>query len=376
MNKWLKKIMVVAMAVLCAFSVHISVSASSGSSWEDLLGQIIDRWNQMQDGGTTTTESPNDNTTAPSPGENTTQDPVNSSGVGSVTTTAESPTDPTAPSYTYPPSGGGYYYPPQSTTAPTPEETTTEPEDNSSSYEGSLSDLLESDSAAHIVQTTTEPFTLNVSMVSGNNRGDDNFTWQKTALVAVAVLFMVLVALIAALLAQKRKKAKTERDRSFSVSTDSGSSREVPVEVVTPERIAELLGSAASGRVSGSGSGSMTSAESAVLIRNAALMDQLTHSYSDPLIRKYTDEPVVISPAARVNLDSESLSGSDILKATDIMLNDMEDDNAFDPNISAYLSEDFFDSVPSEPKEKVCPECGKPVSADDVFCHECGAYVG
>lgn len=367
MNKCLTKIFIVALAVCCALSVQLSVSASpligDLGDLQDWIKDIFPSTTQSNDDTTTTTTDPIETTTAPV--DNTTTDLVNNSGTGTHTTT----TEPTTVDY-----NTTYYYPTNNyvTNATT---TTTEPveEETSLSFEASLSDLFEDDSAAVIVQTPTEPYTIGGLVVNDGNNDSSEFSWQKIALVAVAVLFVILLALVVALLVQRSRKAKEEAD--FIPSSDDPSGP-VPVEVMTPERIAELLGSSASANAP-TRYASMTSEESAAAIKTAALMGQL-NSYSDPLIRKYTDEPVMISPSAAAILDLENATAADVLRATDSMLDEITGDEKYASDISGYKSglsfEDTFEKKNGE--ARTCPDCGNSVPADDVFCHNCGTYIG
>ena len=365
MNKYLKKVFIVAVAVCCALSVQLSVSALP--SIDDLSPEALSSW--LNNLFTTTTQpvettvDPNETTTSGNNDETTT-DIVNSTGNGTVTTTETTTAYDTT-----------VYNP--VTMPPTVVATTTEPvnEETSLSFEASLSDLFEADSANVIVQPSpTEPFTIGGLVVNNNNGGEDSFSWQKIALIAAAVLFVVLLALVVALLVQRSKNTD---DNYASSDSDGEPSGPVAVEVMTPERIAELLGSTGRAQSMG-GFGEMSSAESAAAIKTAALMGQLTHSYSDPLIRKYTDEPVMISPSAASVLDSENASAADILRATDSMLNDITGDEKYASDLSGYnfTFDSDDDSQPVQAPARICPDCGNSVPADDVFCHQCGTYIG
>lgn len=386
MKKYLKKIVIIAMAVMCALCVQLSVSAEEGNafaniwengtlpkSWEDMS-----RWIESIYGKTTTSNPPattsaQDNTTTDPNAGSTVTDPINNSGTGVVTT--QSPTSPTTyPTMNYTQSQGGNAGSMEiSTTAPT-----TLPEENSSlSFEASLSDLFEQDSAAVIVQTPTEPYTIG-GLVVPNDRDNDGFTWQTAALIAAAVLFVVLAALVVALLIQRSRHAKEEEKRKAeSEKTPSEASAPVSVEVMTPERIAELLGTAAV-KVKNGGDEPMTSEESAAAIRAAAVLGQLSGAYSDPLIRKYTDEPVRFSPEPGFNLDADTATGAQVLEATASMFRDLSDEqvspSAKEPEITDEEINQILDN--SDAKPKICPECGKSVGSGDIFCHSCGAYVG
>lgn len=364
MNKYLKKIFIVAVAVCCALSVQLSVGAYPKPDLNDIQGWISNMFtttNPNEDN--TTTTDPNETTTSGNDDETTT-DLVNGSGNGNLTTTTETTT-----AYTI------QYNP--VTMPPTAAPTTVAPSEESSlSFEASLSDLFEADSAAVIIQQTpTEPYTIGGLVVPDGNGGDEGLSWQKIALIAAAILFVILLALVVALLMQRSRQ---NNDGPISdASADGEPSGPVAVEVMTPERIAELLGSAGKSSSAG-GYMDMTSEESAAAIKTAALMGQLTHSYSDPLIRKYTDEPVMISPSAAAALDVENATAADILKATDSMLDDITGDEKYASDISGYsVNLDADDDLSaSEGAPRICPECGNSVPADDVFCHGCGTYIG
>lgn len=385
MKKTLKKMIIITLALVCAFSVQISVSAETGnafpSSWEDMS-----RWIQdfLSNGTTTTALAQDPETTTAQQNETTTdpnaastvKDPVNSSGVGTVTTTTEPQAEPTTayPYASYTQSQAGNQQPTEISTAVM----TTLPEENSSlSFEASLSDLFEQDSAAVIVQTPVEPYTIG-GLVVPNDQEKDSFTWQTAALIAAAVLFVVLAALVVALLIQRSKRAKEEeRGKVKTETSPSDTTGPVPVEVMTPERIAELLGSAAVKVKSGSDV-PMTSEESAAAIRAAAVLGQLSGVYTDPLIRKYTEEPVRFSPTSGINLDADNVTGAQILEATASMFQDISDEEPYSPAAGPSVSDDEIDHIPDngEAAPKICPECGKIVGEGDIFCHSCGAYVG
>lgn len=365
MNKYLKKILIVAIAVCCAFSVQLSVSALSledlgdPSKVQDWISSLFPS-TQPTDPAVTTTV-PQETTTTP---QETTTSLINNSGEGNVNTP---PDQTTAPTTQYTPVT-------MPTTAVTTTETTTA-EETSLSFEASLSDLFEEDSANIIVQAPTEPYTIGGLVVNDNNKKDDGFSWQQIALVAAAVLFVILLALVIALLVQRSRKS----DDDYVPITDSDGepSGPVSVEVMTPERIAELLGSAGKNSAAG-GYGELTGEEAAAAIKTAALMGQLSHSYSDPLIRKYTDEPVMISPSAASAFDSEDATAEDILRATDSMLDDITGDEKYATDLSGlgkYIDTDIDLDEAQGPARK-CPDCGNDVPADDVFCHQCGTYIG
>lgn len=365
------KILIAVTAVVFALTMQFSVGAGALNILEDNVNfedikDIID--NILNPTTTTeTTTVQNDETTTVSGDETTTQDPVNSSGTGSITTTTtEPPTQGNQNNY-YP----NYNYTPNYNNA-TP--TTAEPagdELESHSYASSLNELLESDSAAIIVQNPTESFTIGGIVVKDGN-DDDSFTWQKAALIAVAVLFVVLAALVAALLIQRSKKPE---EVYVGASTDSDDSDipdgPVAVEIMTQERIAELLGTA-QGRKGGQG---YTVADSAAAIKTAALMGQLD-SYSDPLLRKYTDEPVRFSPVATIDPDGD-VTAAQILEATASMLDDITGNEKYASDTSGMgIADEELDNILNDTEIKNCPECQSPVKSGDMFCHSCGAFVG
>lgn len=378
MKKGLKKILIVLLAVVCALSVHISVAAASTgalSNWEEfsrMMESLLNRTTtEPAPDNTTTTEAPPETTTADS-NDNTVQNPVSQTGSAIVTTTAEPNTSYYYPSYTSPNSAVG------NLDITTSVQTTVPEEESSTTFSASLTDLFEQDSAAVIVQQTpTEPFTID-SLVVKNDEDKGAFTWQTVALIAAAVLFAVLLALVVALLVQRSKNAKKDDESSENQVTDEqgadSPSGAVPVEVMTPERIAELLGTVSKNP---GVSDNMTSEESAAAIKAAVLMGQLTNSYSDPLIRKYTEEPVMISPVANINLDEDDITGAQILEATKSMLDDFGADDKAQNSAGAVSAEEINASLDSNGvKTKICPECRKPVGDGDIFCHSCGNYVG
>lgn len=368
MKKSLKKILIVLTAVVFAMSIHVSVAAESGNKFPldresifELIQSILTP---------STTQAPDNTTAANSPttgtGEVTTKSPINHEGTGRVTT--ETPTTVLAePPVNNNPTNNAN----DLTTEPTGEVTSYSPDQN-------LSDLLMEDSAAVLIQTTVAPFTLTTPLIVGDDDGSD-FTWQKAAIIAAAVLFVVLVALVAALLIQRNNRIKEEEEerRQYIASRSSGTGN-VPVEVMSPERIAELLGSSISdARHDTSYTSAVTEADAYAAIKAATLIEQLSHSYSDPLIRKYTDAPVVISSSAISALDGDDISGEDILKATDSMLDDITGEEMYASDVSG-LTIDNEDDVLNKTFEEpgVCSECGRQLTAGEVFCHGCGAYIG
>ena len=368
MKRILRRILIIAMAVVCACSIQLTVSAEPlGDMFGDIIKDILTSINPNNTtteptDTTATTENPN-NTTDP----NATTDPVNNSGTGTLPSSTETTQNNNQNNY-------------QPNTMPT-QLTTAEPagdEENSSfTYEGSLSDLLEEDSAAIIVQTPTENFTIG-GLVVNNGGGNDGMEWQQIVLIAAAVLFVILAALVIALLVQRGKKSDDDNYGGISVDSDSESdvpSGPVPVEVVTPERIAELLGAAAGKNTAGGISlDGLASDDSAAAIKTAALMGQLG-TYSDPLIRKYTEEPVRISPISQMSVDG--VSAAEILEATDSMLNDITGNEKYASDTSGLdVFDTELDAILNDTKTKTCPECNAPVPSGDVFCHSCGAYVG
>lgn len=371
MKRILRRILIIAMAVVCACSIQLTVSAEPsigeglGGLFEDWINSMLTSLNPNNTTNppdtTATTENPN-NTTDPTA----TTDPINNSGTGTVPSSTETTQDNNQNNY-------------QPNTMPT-QLPTAEPagdeEDSSFSYEGSLSDLLEEDSAAIIVQSPSENFTIG-GLVVNNGGGNDGMEWQQIVLIAAAVLFVILAALIIALLVQRGKKSDDDYDGiSVDSTTDSDvPSGPVPVEVVTPERIAELLGAAPGKKTSGGVNlDGLSSDDSAAAIKTAALMGQLG-SYSDPLIRKYTEEPVRISPISQMSVDG--VSAADILEATDSMLDDITGNERYAADTRGLDVPDAdLDAMLSDTETRTCPECNAPVPSGDVFCHSCGAYVG
>ena len=368
------KIASVALAVVCVLSINVTAFAQSGGILGN-LGNVdmndIEDW--INDFLNPTTQ-PAETTTAQQPDETTTvdgtTDPVNSSGSGTITTT-EPTTERNQNNYN--PNGGNY-----TPVNPTVTEPAGDEEEPGTSFDSSLLEWLEQDSAAIIVQNPSEQFTLNSGLVVNNGEEDDDLSWQQIALIAAAVLFVILAALVVALLVQRGKKPDEKDTGGVTLSNDDGPSGPVPVEVMTEARIAELLGSAKVHQYGGSAAGGrfLSPEEEAAALRRAALMGQLTHTYSDPLIRKYTDEPVRMSPLAGIN-ENDDVTASQILKATDSMLDDITGNEKYASDTSGidFLDGDISDLL-EETETKTCPECGATVQSGDVFCHFCGAYAG
>ena len=380
MKKNLRRILIAVITVICALSVQISVCAIdigigdlNLEDLKDLIGQLT----ATNPANTTTTTTQAETTTAQ--GNEDVSNPVSSSGTGSYSTTEAAPT-----------TVGGFenntYYPQFNINGNSGENnqfTTTEPagdESTTLSFEASLSDIFEDDSAA-VILNPNETFTIGGNLVVKNEgEGKSEFTWQMGALIAAAVLFVILLALIVALVMQNSKKKKKRRYYdSYPRSEDS--SGPVPVEIMTPERIAELLGSASGRNVSTAPNpvnipasyDAMTSDETAAAIKAAALMGQLSGSYSDPILRKYTDEPVMISPLSSPFADPDSVSVADILKATDYIMDDIMDGGIYS---ATDVSEKDDNQVDTLLNGRICPDCGNDVPVDDVFCHNCGTYIG
>ncbi len=374
MKRILKRILIIAMAVVCACSIQLTVSAAPGigeglgGMFEDIIKDVL---TSLNPNNTTTTETTNTTATTENPNNTTgptaTTDPINNSGTGTIPSSTG--TTQNNPQNNYQPNT----MPTQLTTA----EPAGDEEGSSFSYESSLSDLLEEDSAAIIVQTPTENYTIG-GLVVNNGGSQDGMKWQQIVLIAAAVLFVILAALIVALLVQRGKRPGDDSYDGISIDSDpdfDAPSGPVPVEVVTPERIAELLGTAAAEkRSSGASLDGFSSDDSAAAIKAAALMGQLG-SYSDPLIRKYTEEPVRISPISQMSVDG--VSASEILEATDSMLKDITGNERYASDIRGLdIPDSDLDAMLSDTKTKTCPECNAPVPSGDVFCHSCGAYVG
>ena len=394
MKKTFRKMLIILIAVMCAMSVHITVSAQTGIVDNDALGNMFgDLINQIVSGlnpDNTTTENPDNDPTAEDSGNSVVEQESVQNEVADDNTTTE-----TAPATTETTTE----YNPPVTTVPqitqnnnvVPQITTTESAGDSGmsfTYDSSLSGLLEADSAEVIIQKPSETFTLGGVIVdNGGNKNNDVFSWQKIALIGAAGFFVVLAAFVVALLIQRSNK---KDDEYVGVSTDyipdDRSSGPVEVEVMSAERIAELLGTAPrrhdNSNVNATANEnstylyeSLSSEDSASAIKTAALMGQL-NSYSDPLIRKYTEEPVRFSPLSSVSPDGE-FSAAEILKATEAMLDDITGNEKFASDISGIgFSSESYDELLNDTEVKICPECQSPVTSGDVFCHSCGAYVG
>ncbi len=402
MKKCLKKTLIILTAILCAFSISILVSAAglkastkenaldgnlNGDEFRDWLDDLFNGApttspNNDSNGETTTSSQNNNptNTTAASP-SNTTSPPPPLTG----SWTAPATTYPYQNYYTTAPS---YYYPQvvDPNAAATGALTTTVeattlpgvvvPEEESSSKLGSLSDLFEDDTVAALVEKPTEPYTIPGPLVV-QNAEEGGFTWQKAALVGALVLFVVLASLIVALIIQRNKNSKRDEKDVLDDDFSSKDKEPVPVEVMSRDRIAELLGIAPAS--SQSGDVNISSADSAAAIKVAAMMDKLAGSYNDPLLKKYADESDIITGGAS-SLDENNVDASEILKATDSMLNEITGGEKYASDADgANTDSDNTESGSNESPlddEKYCPECHKPVSSEDVFCRSCGAYVG
>ena len=372
MKKGIKKFLVVLLAAVCALSFHTSVYAEGIADWiPDWMQDILNQWSTTVPNPDNTTAPPDVPTTDNRQENPTVTNPVSTEGHGSLTTTQNDPGNNNGnPNYNNQyPNGNG-----QQLIVTTSPATTAPEEDSSTSFSASLSGLFEQDTYDMIVNTPTEAFTIGAMIQPGND--DNGFTWQSAALIAALILFVVLLALVAALLIQRSKKLKKDAEDEKHHIESSEKHEPVSVEVMTPERIAELLGAAGKSRV---GSFDASSDDSAAAIRAAALMGQITNAYSDPLIRKYTDEPVMISPVAKINLETDNVTGAQILDATNSLLDDF-DTEASDSSVDRVSNDDLLGMSEtldaSDSGVRACPECGKPVLSGDVFCHNCGAYVG
>ncbi|MBQ8210728.1 MAG: zinc ribbon domain-containing protein [Clostridia bacterium] len=372
MKRNLRKILIAVITVICALSVQVSVSALPDIDLGDMnVEDILDLLGQL------TATNPDNTTTTTTEAETTTQsrgedvsNPVNTSGSGSVTTTQTETT--TGKDYE-----NNTYYPTYNNNGNSNNNqlTTTEPSGDESttlSFEASLSDIFEDDSAAVILQPSNETFTIGNLVVNDGNDSDGEFTWQMGALIAAAVLFVVLLALIVALIMQNSKKKKKHRYHDSYPKGDS-SYAPVPVEIMTPERIAELLGSTSGRNISNNSYETMSSDETAAAIKAAVLMGQLSPSYSDPILRKYTDEPVMISPNSSPLEDIDSASVADILKATDYIMDDIENEEM---SVEGDSQETDSQQNENAVNNRICPDCGNDIPVDDVFCHNCGTYIG
>ena len=384
MNNKLRRFFTVVLAFICILSVQVSVSAINIGDIGEEIGKNLNLDAVLDLIGQLTSQNPENTTTTEA--ETTTEkkedvsDPVNSSGTGVHSTTASQTTTVEYPTGNYYPTldnnannnttqnNDNNYVNPFFTTEPAGDESTT------LSFEASLSDIFEEDSANIIVQTPNETFTIGNLVEKNENNTKDEFTWQMGALIAAAILFVILLALIAALVIQNSKKKKKRRYiDSYPVRSESAAP--VSVEVMTPERIAELLGSTAGRKVSNDKVTNdyefMSSDETAAAIKAAALMGQLSGSYSDPILRKYTDEPVMISQNGSHIPDADYSSVADILKATDYIMEDIENESGMtDIDLSAK-SDDYSLKI-----NRICPDCGNKVPEEDIFCHNCGTYIG
>ncbi len=371
MKNNIRKMIIAVIAVMLALSVQITVGAidiGENLNWDsvlDLIGQLT----AINPDNTTTTET----TTKADNGEDS-SNLVNNSGTGvHKPTEGETTTAIQYPTGNYNPNnnsnnnnGGNNIGNIFNTTEPSGDESTT------LSFEASLSDIFEEDSANLIIQTPTEKYTIG-NLVEKNDPSNDGFTWQMGALIAAAVLLVILLALIVALIIQNSKKKKKHRHYDSYPKRDE-SSAPVPVEIMTPERIAELLGSTSGRNFAGNTNSyeTMSSDETAAAIKAAALMGQLSHSYSDPLLKRYADEPVLISPNGTAILDVDNASVADILKATDYIM----DDIATDEDVEVHSVSTPSATETSATTSRICSECGNDVPVDDVFCHNCGNYIG
>lgn len=367
-RNYAKKILIIFVAVVCAALMQASTMQKNLSivSWLD------NWWNSLSTtaapdttASTSATQNPNDTTTT---------NPVVSTGSGTVVTQSTTTTT--------------YYYTQNNYTTVSGQlattTTTTKKEDDSTSFHASLTDMFESDSAAMVVvPTSNEPYTLNAGLVvNDTDTKNGGFTWQTAALLGAAVLFVILAALIIALLTQKNKLSKNKKETPYR-SAPSSEPR-IPKtpktdEVVSPARLAEILGSD-SEKPKTVGYSGMSSEESAAAIRSAAVMSHYSSVYSDPLMKKYTDEPVTFSDGRNIHLDENNVTGAEILKATESMISDLDDTppEGYVPS-SSHVDEDEDDGDDDNKPSlggRVCPSCKKPVSSDDMFCHNCGSYVG
>lgn len=386
MKKYLKKILIIATAVICALSIHITVGALSFNGSDVNFDDVLDFVDSILRPSTTAPDENNTTTTTETTTASgqTTTDPVNNQGTGTITTTTDNYTtvadnnnggssnNNSGGSNSSANSGGLNVNPFTTEMSPTEE-------DSSMSFESSLSELFEKDTAAVIIQpTTTEVYTIGGNLVVNNGGSNDDFTWQKAALIAAAVLLAVLVALFVALLVQRSRRYESKGTGVRYDDTNKSKSDEnngpVPVEIMTQDRIAELLGASVK---KGENGYEISGKDSAAAIKNAVLLDQLKNSYSDPLIRKYTEDPVVFSSQSGLNLDEDSITGAEVLNATDALLQDITADEKYASDTRGIsMNLDEIDKAVSSEGTRECPECHKPVGGTDVFCHNCGAYVG
>lgn len=351
----LRTAIIIVAAILCATMIHASAASTQLLPWID---DNIPWLNPHE----TTAQAPEDNTTVPAPPETTTVD----NNQGQPSTVTGTGTVPYQPPTAAPYNGNDVYtYTrnpntlPSLTTAPSTAVT------EATSFRSSLSDLIERDSAAVVVSPVTAGgYTLRPgSVVQENPSG--GVTWQMAALIAAAVLFVILAALLIALYVQKRK---VERD---GYGVPGGGPREYrPVRPVRsadgsliPDRDGdETMEPQRSAAPTYHGDpGDIDPIGTAEAIRAAAIADTLTGL--DPLIRKYSD-----TRADRFE-DEENMTNEEILRATDDIIADIERQDRDREDIEAR-AEDMLGE-----EEVACPACGAMNPKRCMFCRECGQYL-
>ena len=262
--------------------------------------------------------------------------------------------------------------------------TTTEPV--SSTVNSALNQLFAT-TAPVLVATTREQFTLNPGgLLVDEDDGKNGFTWQTFALIGAAVVFVVLAALLIVLMTQKKKlndmggisrpynadslsrlptagvtefenRPEEDRVRDYFEGTDSAT---------TAERVAEMNIDMTSG----------ASRREAKAIREAAESGMISggRNYGDDdIIRKYTRDPVGFGSRSDDDVPAE------VLNRTDNMLLDLD---SYSAAVSGFSSSDpelrsvISGKSGAEGIARRCPACGAVVPAGDLFCHDCGEYVG
>ena len=348
----LRTVIIIVAAILCASLIHASAASTQLLPWLDDQGFELPDWLRPHE--TTTqqeepTTNPQDNTTLPP--DDTTAPIVTATGTGTVPYTP-----PTAAPY----DNNNYYTYQNPNTVPS---LTTSPHlTEATSFRSSLSDLIERDSAAVVVSPVTAGYTLRPgSVVQEENRG--GVTWQMAALIAAAVLFVILAALLIALYVQKRKidrdgyggsgpreyrPVRPVRSADGSLVPDREGTRTREPEYESDRRAPVYRGDP----------GDVDPIGTAEAIRAAAIADTL--SGLDPLIRKYSD-----ARADRFE-DEENMTNEEILRATDDIIADIERQDRDREDVEARAEEMLGEG------DVTCPACGAVNPKRCMFCRECG----